>query len=145
MITKTCPTCGENFQANRSNAVYCSTRCKSMARKHKDSEGHLIKPSAEPEQDPESMESLAENDEQIFNQIQLLNEIISRLDQVLTIQNRSLQREEQYLVPAQACKLLSINRSTFDRFVHEGIFKIYRLGKAKVYVKRSEIDQLFQG
>lgn len=73
----------------------------------------------------------------------LLNEVISKLDQILISQNSIAMRAEQYLVPSQACNLLSINRSTFDRFVQDGIFKIYRLGKGKVYVKRSEIDQLF--
>ena len=73
----------------------------------------------------------------------LLIDIISRLDLLIKNQKMRNDRKEQYLVPTQVCELLSINRSTFERYVDSGIFRIYRLGKGKIYCKRSEIDTLF--
>ena len=35
MVTHICPVCGNNFEAKRSNTVYCSEKCYSYSRRHK--------------------------------------------------------------------------------------------------------------
>jgi len=143
MNTKKCPVCNKIFTARNGNAIYCSNTCRMrFVRRNlrlvpiEDSRSMKIRTKfSQLLQQP--LESLCDNHHK------LLKDILVKLDQIIASQSDIPQQQEQYLVPSQACTLLSINRSTFDRFVHEGIFKVYRLGKGKVYVKRSEINQLF--
>lgn len=50
--------------------------------------------------------------------------------------------QKELLTPAEVCKMLKIGRTTYQRYVADGIFEEVRIsGKSggKVYVKRSEI------
>lgn len=143
MITKKCVTCKKEFQSIRNNALYCSNYCRVKACRLKLSKSRNKKSLPSNETIKKIKKYTKEKPANFQEPLVLLNEVISKLDQILITQNKIVLQRDQYLVPSQACNLLSINRSTFDRFAQVGIFKIYRLGKGKVYVKRSEIDQLF--
>lgn len=144
MFTKECAQCGKQFQAKRETARYCSFYCSSKFQREKQKQKN---PEA---QAPSKQDSPVWRSKSVVGdtlghqeQMHLLADIVTKLERIMTVQDKMIRDTEQYMVPSQACKLLSINRSTFDRFVRKGIFRIYRLGKGKVYVKRSEIDQLF--
>lgn len=51
----------------------------------------------------------------------------------------------ELLTPAEVCKMLKIGRTTYQRYVDNGIFEQVRIDKSrsgKVYVRRSEIQRL---
>lgn len=53
--------------------------------------------------------------------------------------------QKELLTPAEVCKILKIGRTTYQRYVDNGVFDQVRLGKegnGKVYVKHSEILRL---
>jgi len=87
------------------------------------------------------------NYSQVTNEAGLLAEVLGRL---LELNDRLKSQEEVYLTPVQACELLSISKSTFDRYIRDGVLKKYFLRgtgsktKKKVYVKRSDVLDLFQ-
>lgn len=141
MTTKKCVKCNREFEAKQQRALYCSRKCKNDSRGYrgKKEKPGIRKPKIDQNQSTTSRMKKVQPD-----QLNLVNDILARLDQIIAAQRTIMTQTEQYLVPSKVCSLLSINRSTFDRFTREGIFRIYRLGKGKVYVKRSEIDQLFQ-
>jgi len=84
---------------------------------------------------------------QTTNEAGLLSEVLRVL---LLVDDRLKGQEEVYLSPVQACEMLSISKSTFDRYVRDGVLKKYFLRgtesktKKKVYVKRSDVLSLFQ-
>jgi hypothetical protein len=77
----------------------------------------------------------------------LLSEVLMRL---IELNDRLKGQEEVYLSPVQACEILSISKSTFDRYVRDGVLKTYFLRglesktKKKLYVKKSDVLDLFQ-
>lgn len=141
MTTKKCVKCNREFEAKQQRALYCSRKCKNDSRGYRGKKEipGIQKPLSDQNQSDKAGMKIIQPDQLI-----LFNDLLSRLDQIIAAQRTIMTQAEQYLVPSKVCSLLSINRSTFDRFTREGIFRIYRLGKGKVYVKRSEIDQLFQ-
>ena len=54
---------------------------------------------------------------------------------------------EELLTPTEVCKMLKIGRSTYTRYVADGVFEQVRLkskNNSRVYIKRSEIDKLIE-
>ncbi|GHS90801.1 hypothetical protein FACS1894203_0310 [Bacteroidia bacterium] len=53
--------------------------------------------------------------------------------------------EKELMTPKEVCEMLKIGRTTYQRYVNNGIFDLVRVSRskyAKVYVKRSDIEQL---
>jgi len=139
---KTCQFCGTSFQASRSDARFCSANCRTKYSKRKTrgqvSEGVQVKTVAR-----EGVQVYS----QTTNEAGLLSEVLRHL---IELNDRLKGQEEVYLSPVQVCEMLSISKSTFDRYVRDGVLKAYYLRglesktKKKVYVKRSDVLDLFQ-
>ena len=64
-------------------------------------------------------------------------------------QLRSLTGKEQkeLLTPKEVCEVLKIARSTFDRYMNNGVFEVIKVNKqkySKSYVKRSHLEELIK-
>ena len=64
-------------------------------------------------------------------------------------QVRSLTGKEQkeLLTPKEVCAMLKIGRSTFERYMNNGIFEVIKVNKqkySKSYVKRSHVEDLIK-
>ena len=74
-----------------------------------------------------------------------LNNKINRIESLLTEQNPLPQKE--LLTAKEVQEILKIGRTTFDRYVREGILhttKISQKKGAKIYVERKELDNLLK-
>jgi len=147
--SKTCLFCGTSFQSLRSDAKFCSANCRTKFSKAK-KRGRVPAPAPAPGQVvnlerktffPGQKYSDATDLEGLFSEVLL---------RVSELNDRLKGQEEVYLLPVQACELLSISKSTFDRYVRDGILKTYFLRglesktKKKLYVKKSDVLDLFQ-
>ena len=135
---KTCEFCGKSFQSSRSDARFCSANCRTKFSKRK-------------KRGPVTGDQVTRVPVQDFSQFVkeegLLSEVLIRL---IELNDRLKGQEEVYLSPVQACEILSISKSTFDRYVRDGVLKTYFLRglesktKKKLYVKKSDVLDLFQ-
>lgn len=50
-------------------------------------------------------------------------------------------KDNELLTPNEICKMLGISRSTYQRYVDDGVIEQLKI-KGKAYVKRSEIERL---
>lgn len=140
---KTCLFCGTSFQASRSDAKFCSANCRTKYSKRKArgqvSDGDQVI--------SDQVKESPSRYSQTTNEAGLLSEVLRVLH---LVDDRLKSQEEVYLSPVQACDLLSISKSTFDRYVRDGILKKYFLRgtgsktKKKIYVKKSDVLSLFQ-
>jgi len=139
--SKTCQFCGKSFLSSRSDALFCSANCRTKFSKRK--KGGQVVNQVTSDQAKESPFKYS----QVTNEAGLFSEVLRRL---IELNDRLKSQEEVYLSPGQVCDLLSISKSTFDRYVSDGILKKYFLRgtgsktKKKVYVKRSDVLDLFQ-
>jgi len=64
-------------------------------------------------------------------------------------QVRALTGKEQkeLLTPREVCEMLKIGRTTFERYMNNGVFEVVRVNKqkySKSYVKRSHLEDLIK-
>lgn len=62
---------------------------------------------------------------------------------------KSIAKKEQkeLLSPKEVCEVLKISRSTYERYINEGIIQVTKLNQKKYsrnYVERSYLEQLIQ-
>lgn len=53
------------------------------------------------------------------------------------------QRNKELLTPKEVCEMLKIGRTTFDRYVSEGLITVERISKkkySKVLIRRTELE-----
>lgn len=63
-------------------------------------------------------------------------------DQVRTLTTKG---QKELLTPKEVCEMLKIGRTTFERYMNEGVFDVVKINKRKYsknYVKRSELEKL---
>lgn len=139
--TKVCEHCGQSFKATRSDARFCSAICRTNTAKGKP------RPEAMGGTPPKVLRM-----DEVGITPSDFSEILKRLDRIIELGEVQAASREQYLTARQVMELLSVNRTTIDRYVKDGILKPYRLSGAdgadgqfrgKVYYKRSDIDALF--
>lgn len=133
METRKCKQCQCEFEVRTEGHTFCSNNCRSKYHNSKKNKRRVTL---------SSNRKLKKGDYVLGSD--LTTQLISTLDRIKNLLESESAKKDEYLIPKQVCQLLSFNRSTFERYVENGIFKLYRLGKGKVYVKRSEIDDLFQ-
>lgn len=139
--TKLCQFCGTSFQSSRSDAKFCSANCRTKFSKRKKGGQVFDQVSSDQVKERPSRYS------QVTNEAGLLSEVLRHL---IELNDRLKSQEEVYLSPGQVCEMLSISKSTFDRYIRDGILKSYYIRglesktKKKVYVKRSDVLDLFQ-
>lgn len=139
--TKVCEFCGKTFQSSRSDAKFCSANCRTKFSKMKKrgQEGDQV--ISDQVKERPSRYSRVTNEEGLFSEV---------LIRLIELNDRLKSQEEVYLSPGQVCEMLSISKSTFDRYIRDGVLKKYFLRgtgsktKKKVYVKRSDVLSLFQ-
>lgn len=53
---------------------------------------------------------------------------------------------KELLTPAEICRILKVGRTTYQRYVKAGVINQIHVGegKSRVYVKRSEIEELIE-
>ncbi len=64
-------------------------------------------------------------------------------------QVRALTSKEQseLMTPKEVCEMLKIGRTTFERYMNEGVFEVVKINKMKYsknYVRRSHLEQLIK-
>ncbi len=126
---KICNFCNEEFDAHKRTTRYCSHKCNQRAYKQ-----------AQREKKDEKFE-VTEVTKQAAVRTNILLE--ETLKEIRNINNSLILATKPYLTPNEVCQLLSIGRKTFDRMVNNKTFPTYRLEQRKIYVKRSDIDKLF--
>lgn len=65
-------------------------------------------------------------------------------DQVRALTNKE---HKELLTPKEVCAMLKISRSTYERYLNDGIIEATKVNKAKYsknYVKRSDIENLIR-
>lgn len=53
--------------------------------------------------------------------------------------------QNELMTPKEVCEFLKIGRSTFERYMNEGLFEVVQVNKkkySKKYVRRSELESL---
>ena len=149
---KVCQVCGTSFKSSRSDARFCSANCRTKFSKAK-KRGQVTGDQVSSDQvtgDRKTSDQVKERPgrySQTTNEAGLLSEVLRVL---LLVDERLKGQEEVYLSPGQVCEMLSISKSTFDRYIRDGVLKAYYLRglesktKKKVYVRRSDVLDLFQ-
>lgn len=135
---KTCEFCGKSFLSSRSDARFCSAVCRTSANK--------------------KLKRGERSDVATVGRVQAVRSSPSTpniLQEVLRVlhlveDRMSVTQEETYLTPGQVCEMLSISKTTFDRYVRDGLLKTFYLRgresktKKKIYVRKSDVVSLFQ-
>ena len=65
-------------------------------------------------------------------------------EQVRTLTGKE---QKELLTPKEVCELLKIGRSTYDRYMNNGVFEVLKVNKqkySKSYVKRSHLEELIK-
>ena len=71
----------------------------------------------------------------------LLEEVVLSIQEI----NKNIViNTKPYLTPKEVCSFLSFSRKSFDRLVNDGTIPIHRIGKGRIYVRRADIDLIFQ-
>jgi response regulator of citrate/malate metabolism len=55
--------------------------------------------------------------------------------------------QKELLTPKEVCQMLKIGRSTFERYMNDGVFEVVKVNKQKYsknYVKRSHLEELIK-
>ena len=55
--------------------------------------------------------------------------------------------QKELLTPKEVCEMLKIGRTTFERYMNEGVFEVVKVNKQKYsknYVKRSHLEDLIE-
>ncbi|MCB0536232.1 MAG: helix-turn-helix domain-containing protein [Bacteroidetes bacterium] len=127
---KICLYCHNEFVAQKRTTKYCSHKCNQRAYKQSKresthqqvSEKELVKSSA-------------------IKTNLLLEEIAASIKSIETEIHLSLR---PYLTVKEVGNLLNMSRTSIYRLTESGKLPLYTLGNRKVYIKRSDIDNLFQ-
>lgn len=139
-----CIVCKKSFTSQVKHAKYCCSRCRERAKYRKKSglpvgdNQQLSKPQSKKVNHFSSMEIH-------FTEIHHLLALINyKLEVLGNPQPTITPGTEVYNTPDQVMNILSIKRTTLDRYTKDGILRLYRVGSRKVYYKRSDIDKLFE-
>ena len=65
-------------------------------------------------------------------------------EQVRTLTGKE---QKELLTPKEVCEFLKIGRSTYDRYMNNGVFEVLKVNKqkySKSYVKRSHLEELIK-
>lgn len=140
-----CLNCGKVIPYTmRSDAVYCSKECRNdygvMLKRNdrlraKKEVQEVVKEGGQKEKLSGISEALS------YNLLKSIDKQLEAISKQLKIQSGL---NEKYLTPSQVLEVLSIKRTTFERFLKDGILKVYRLTGRKIYCKKSDIDKLFK-
>lgn len=71
----------------------------------------------------------------------MLKDISEKVKAILSKEQKEL------LTPKEVCEMLKIGRTTFERYMNDGIFEVVKVNKkkySKVYVKRSHLEKLIK-
>ncbi len=55
--------------------------------------------------------------------------------------------QKELLTPKEVCAMLKIGRTTFERYMNDGVFEVVKVNKQKYsknYVKRAHIEELIK-
>lgn len=55
--------------------------------------------------------------------------------------------QKELLTPKEVCSILKIGRTTFERYMNDGVFEVVKVNKQKYsknYVKRSHLEELIK-
>lgn len=55
--------------------------------------------------------------------------------------------QKELLTPKEVCSMLKIGRTTFERYMNDGVFEVVKVNKQKYsknYVKRSHLEELIK-
>jgi response regulator of citrate/malate metabolism len=55
--------------------------------------------------------------------------------------------QKELLTPKEVCEVLKIGRSTFERYMNDGVFEVVKVNKQKYsknYVRRSHLEDLIK-
>ncbi len=134
-----CKNCNSFISAKlRADAKYCNEQCRiEYNAKQKGKKRMKLKST----QEVVSVDKTEiKNEDNYF----MLKEIDRKLSKIANLLEAQTVLNERYLTPAQVMDELSINRTTFNRYTKDGIFKVYKLTDRKMYCKKSEITGLLK-
>lgn len=55
--------------------------------------------------------------------------------------------QKELLTPKEVCSILKIARTTFERYMNDGVLEVVKVNKqkySKIYVKRSHLEELIK-
>lgn len=88
----------------------------------------------------------------VINQVTKLTQQLTQFTSIMTdvqqkVSKLTCELEKELLTPAEVCKILKINRNTYQRYVNSNVLeqvKPISKNNSKAYVKRSELNRLIE-
>lgn len=118
-ILKQCVHCGNMFEAQKITTKYCSHKCNSASYKLK-----------------KKLERKGQA-EAITNQPQPFKPKTTAI-------NRAMVKDKEFLTVKELSVLLGCSTKTIYPLIRSGVIKATNFGKRQTYIKRSNIDKLFE-
>lgn len=77
-----------------------------------------------------------------FSKEELVEEIVSKLKEALSVDKRRLEHDDELIKPKDAAHLLQISAPTLINWTKKGLLTAYYIGRRKFYKKTEIIDSL---